>query len=227
MGDGDGPGGTRHVGGAGTVRVVLTGATGRAGSRILRELLARGHQIIAVVRDRGMFQPESGVAVALSNLSDSNQIAEIMRGADAVISAYGPPPDNTDELIEVTKRLIDAVAGSGMNRFLMVGGAGSLEVAPGVSLSDSGKLPPEWMGIAKSHEEALDVLRSCAIDWTCLSPAGFFEPGERTGKFRLGTDNLIVDGQGQSRISMEDYAIALVDELERPQHRRQRFSVGY
>jgi putative NADH-flavin reductase len=123
--------------------------------------------------------------------------------------------------------LVEATALSGVPRFLMVGGAGSLEVAPGVTLIASGHLPPEWMPIAVAHSQALDVLRASSINWTSLSPAGYFDPGERTGHFRLGTDNLIADSKGDSRISMEDYAIALVNELENPQHERARFSVGY
>ena len=109
----------------------------------------------------------------------------------------------------------------------MVGGAGSLEVAPGVTLIDSGYLPSEWLAIAKVHSKALEVLKASSVNWTNLSPAGYFDPGKRTGHFRLGKDNLITDEKGESRISMEDYAIAMVDELENRQHERSRFSVGY
>jgi putative NADH-flavin reductase len=109
----------------------------------------------------------------------------------------------------------------------MVGGAGSLEVAPGVQLVDSGHLPAEWKPIALAHREALNVLKASDLDWTSLCPAAYFEPGARTGVFRLGRDELIANERGESRISMEDFAIALVDELERPAHSRQRFSIGY
>ena len=105
--------------------------------------------------------------------------------------------------------------------------ASRLEVAPGLTLLDSGKLPPEWQPIATAHARALEVLRDSPVNWTSISPAAYFDPGERTGRFRLGTDDLIVDSRGDSRISMEDYAIALVDELEDPRHARGRFSVGY
>jgi putative NADH-flavin reductase len=209
------------------MNVVLYGASGRAGSRILKELVARGHRVLAVARNADAPKREDGVATVYDDLSDVGRTAEVVKGADAVISAYAPPQNATEELVAATRRLVEAIARSGVPRFLMVGGAGSLEVAPGVSLVDSGKLPPEWLPIALAHGGALDVLRSSTIDWTSLCPAAYFDPGERTGRFRLGTDNLVVDEQGNSRISMEDYAIAMVDELENPEHRKQRFSVGY
>ena len=182
---------------------------------------------MAIARDAAKLVPADGLVVGADDLSNAAKTAEVITGADAVISAYGPPLDKSDELVQVTKLLVEAVAQSGVPRLLMVGGAGSLEVAPGVSLIESGHLPPDWLPIARSHSVALDVLRSSKIDWTSLSPAAYFGPGERTGKFRLGSDNLISDEKGQSLISMEDYAIAIVDELENPRHRRQRFSVGY
>jgi putative NADH-flavin reductase len=207
------------------MKVILYGASGRSGSRILKELQARGHDVTAVVR-----HPESlpaGTRSLRDDLSDVDHIAQIIDGSDAVISAYMPPQDDTDQLVAVTERQIAAVRKAGNPRLIVVGGAASLEVAPGVTLLASGHLPPEWVPIAASHAKALDVLKASDINWTYFSPAGFFEPGERTGKFRLGDSSLIVDSQGQSRISMEDYAIALVDELEDPKHERARFTIGY
>jgi putative NADH-flavin reductase len=209
------------------MKVVLYGASGRAGSRILKELVARGHQVVAVTRDAAGSSVQPGVSSATDDLSDVSRTAEVVKGADAVVSAYAPPPDDTDQLVAVTGRLVEAIALSAVPRFVMIGGAGTLEVAPGLTLTDSGKLPPEWLPIAKSHGRALELLRASPIDWTCLCPAAYFDPGERTGKFRLGLEDLISDANQQSRISMEDYAIALVDELEHPQHLRQRFTVGY
>ncbi len=207
------------------MNVILYGATGKSGSRILNELNARGHKVTAVVKDPSKLP--AGVEGKQDDLSNVEKIAAILIGADAVVSAYGPPPDDTDQLIGVTERQIEAVKRAGNLRLIVVGGAGSLEVAPGVSLLASGHLPAPWAPIAVSHEKALKLLQASAIDWTYFSPAAFFEPGERTGKFRLGTTNLISDEKGQSRISMEDYAIALVDELEKPAHRRAQFTVGY
>ncbi|MCU1323571.1 MAG: NAD-dependent epimerase/dehydratase [Acidobacteriaceae bacterium] len=151
----------------------------------------------------------------------------IVQGADAVISAYAPPPDNTDAVVGATEVLIQAVAKSPKTRLIVVGGAGGLNVAPGVSLIDSGYLPEAYLPIAKSHVKAYELLKASSIDWTYFAPAGFFEPGERTGTFRLGKDDLIADASNNSRISMEDYAIALVDELEKPANHRQRFTIGY
>jgi uncharacterized protein len=209
------------------MKVVLFGASGKSGSRLLQELVSRGHQVTAAARDVGKLSASPAQAVKQDDLSDASHIANTIAGADAVISAYAPPADDTDQLIGVTRRQIDAVRRAGVDRLLVVGGAGGLEVSPGVSLIDSGHLPAPWLPIATSHVKALDVLRSSDVDWTYLAPAAYFEPGERKGAFRLGTNELITDAKGESRISMEDYAIALVDELEQGAHRRKRFSVGY
>lgn len=208
------------------MKIALCGATGKAGSRIMNELLTRGHQVLAIVRAPGASLPEA-VKEAVDDLSDAKHTAATIKGVDAFISAYAPPLNDPDELVHVTKRLVDATEQSGVPRFLMVGGAGSLEVAPGMTLIDSGKLPPEWLSIATAHSRALEVLRASQVNWTSLSPAAYFGPGARTGHFRLGTNNLIADGNGDSRISMEDYAIAMVDELQDPHHSRARFSIGY
>ena len=207
------------------MKVVLYGASGNAGSRILNELQSRGHDVTAAVRN-----PEklpAGTRSVRDDLSNIDRIAEIITGSDAVVSAYMPPPDDTDQLVAVTGRLIDAVRKAGNPRLIVVGGAASLEVAPGVTVLSSGHLPAPWIPIATSHAKALDLLKSSDISWTYFSPAGFFEPGQRTGKFRLGKDRLIADDKGDSRISFEDYAIALVDELEHPANICQRFTIGY
>jgi len=207
------------------MNVVLYGATGNAGARILKELISRGHRVTAVARD--ISKLPSTVTAKQDDLSNVDTIASIIQGADVVVSAYGPPQDKTDALLGVTERQIAAVKKAGNIRLVVVGGAGSLEVAPGVTLLASGHLPAQWIPIAASHDRALKMLQASDINWTYLSPAAFFEPGERTGKFRLGTNQLITDSKGDSRISLEDYAIALVDELERPAHERAHFTIGY
>ena len=209
------------------MHIALYGATGKSGSRILTELLSRGHQVTAVVRDPAKLAVRPGLTVVQGDVSSANGIALKIKGVDAVISAYGPPPDDTDQLLPVTEHFIEAAKEAGTPRFLVVGGAGSLEVAPGVTVIDSGHIPAEWLPIAVSHAKVLKLLQKSNINWTYFSPAGFFVPGERTGKFRLGTNQLIANEQGDSRISLEDYAIALVDELETPKHERARFTIGY
>jgi hypothetical protein len=208
------------------MNVVLYGATGKAGIRILTELLARNHNVTAVARNPVGLPPN--VKTVKDDLSDVNRIASLITGSDAVISAYAPPLGDTEQLLGVTERQIEAVRKAGKNiRLIVVGGAGSLEVAPGVTVLKSGHLPAEWVPIATSHQKALELLKKSDINWTCFSPAAFFGPGTRTGKFRLDTDKLVADAQGNSRISMEDYAIALVDELEKPAHQHARFTIGY
>jgi putative NADH-flavin reductase len=209
------------------MKIVLYGATGQSGSRILKELLSRGHTVTAVSRDVSKLPTTDGITKEKDDLSDVNRVAGIIKGADAVISAYAPPGENTDALIGVTRRLVEAVRKAGVSRLLVVGGAGGLEISPGVTLLDSGQLPEAWRPIASAHVRALALLRASDIDWTYIAPATFFQPGERTGAFRLGQDELISNDKGESRISMEDYAVALVDEIEKPTHRKQRFSVGY
>lgn len=217
------------------MKVVLYGATGKEGSRILAELLNRGHEVTAVTRHPEKLAPHTGLTVHKGNLSDPAAIAETIKDAAAVVSAYGPPPGKPEELTTVTKREIAAVQQVSQQasspehapRLIVVGGAGSLEVAPGKTLVTTPGFPAAWKPVAQAHEKALELLRKSSIDWTYLSPSAYLEPGQRTGKFRLGQDELLIAENGKSSISMEDYAVALVDELEQPQRRRQRFTVGY
>jgi putative NADH-flavin reductase len=209
------------------MKVALIGSTGRVGSRILTELASRGHRVTAIVRDPTILQVDWSLPVKADDLSDAEKTADAIRGADAVVSAYAPPRDDTDAIVGVTERQVQAVKRAGNPRLVVVGGAGGLKVAPGVTLLGSGLLPDAHLPIARSHMKALNVLAASDIDWTYLAPAAVFEPGERTGQFRLGKDELIANDRQESRISMEDYAVALVDELEKPAHRQQRFSVGY
>jgi putative NADH-flavin reductase len=207
------------------MKIVLFGASGNAGSRILRELQSRGHNVTAAVRNPEKLAP--GTQSVRHDLNDAGQTAQLIAGADVVVSAYAPPANDTDQLIGVTERLIEAVGKAGVPRLLAVGGAGSLEVAPGITLLASGHLPEAWIPIATSHAKAYERLSASQINWTYFSPAAFFEPGVRTGKFRVGTNALIADEKGDSRISFEDYAVALADELENPKHLRSQMSIGY
>lgn len=210
------------------MNVALYGATGKSGSRILKELISRGHRVTAIVRDPARLpQPGPGVSIKQDDLSDPKKIAAAINGAEAVISAYGPPQEDPEAIIGVTQRQIEAIGRGAKTRLLVVGGAGGLNVAPGAALADSKDFPESFQPIARAHIKAFELLKASTINWTYLAPAAYFVPGDRTGKFRLGKDELVTDAQQQSRISMEDYAIALVDELEKPTHLRQRFSVGY
>ena len=193
------------------MNIVLYGATGNSGGSILHELVSRGHRVTAVARNTSKLP--ATVTALQDDLSSVDKTASIITGADVVISAYAPPPDDPDALLAVTEREIQAVKNAGNARLIVVGGAGLLEVAPGVSLIASGHLPEQYLPIATAHQKALDLLKKSDVNWTYFSPAAFFVRGERTGKFRLGTTGLIVDAKGDSRISFDDYAIALVDEM--------------
>lgn len=207
------------------MKVVLYGATGNSGQRILRELINRGHDVTAVARNTSKLT--AAVKAEEDDLSNVDKITAVIAGTDVVVSAYAPPHDNTDALLGVTECQIAAVKKAGVYRLIVVGGAGLLEVAPGATLIASGYLPEAFLPIARSHERALGILKRSDVNWTYFSPAGFFEPGQRTGKFRLGTTNLIANEKGDSRISFEDYAVSLVDEIEKPAHERGQMSIGY
>ncbi|MFF4796761.1 NAD(P)-dependent oxidoreductase [Streptomyces sp. NPDC001276] len=207
------------------MHVILYGASGQIGRPVLDELRSRGHQVTAVVRNPDKL-PEN-IERVRDDLSSADRIAATITGADAVVSAYAPPRDDTDQLPRATERLITAVRRTGVPRLIVVGGCGSLEFSPGVTVLDSGHWPQELVPIAESHVKALDALRASDINWTYFSPPMEIEPGVRTGVFRLGGDSLIKDVQGNSRVSTQDYAVALVDELERPAHERSRFTIGY
>lgn len=213
------------------MKIVVVGASGMIGSRVTKELLSRGHQVIAVARNPEKIAAGAGVTAVKVDSNDSAEMEKILRGADAVVSAISPPQGGEQQVIPATRALLDAARKAAVKRIILVGGAASLFVAPGVTLLHSGHLPDQWKAIAKAHSDLLELLRTTDLgkdlDWTYFSPAGFIQPGERTGKFRLGKNDLVADGQGQSRISAEDYAVALVDELERPQHVRERFTIGY
>ena len=220
------------------MKIVLLAATGRAGRTILNELISRGHQVTAVARnlDKLPKQLPETVTLVRDDLSSVERIADLITGADAVVSAYGPPSSDprytsdtsyTDLLVSVTERMIAAVRKVGAPRLVVVGGCGSLEFSPGVTVLESGSWPAQYVPIATSHTKALAALRASEINWTYFSPPISITPGERTGRFRLGGDSLIKDAEGKSRVSFEDYAVALVNELEKPAHERSRFTIGY
>lgn len=213
--------------------VVLIGASGFVGTAILNELLSRGHKVTAVVRNpKKINVTNSNLEIVKTDVSDTNVMVEICKGKDAIISAYNPGwanPDIYEETLRNYPLILDAAKRSGAKRLLCVGEAGTLFCAPGLRVVDSGAIPDAIMGGVKSLGEFYlnTLMNEKAIDWIFFSPAGTLEPGKRTGKFRLGKDDLIVDENGISHISVEDYAVAMVDELENPKHHYERFTIGY
>lgn len=203
------------------MKVALIGASGFIGSRLLAELSARGHAVTAIVRNPEKVAALPGVTAVKGDVFDKDGLAKLVAGHDAVISAVHFTASDPQILLAAVKQ-------SGVKRYLVVGGAGSLEVAPGVKLFDTPEFSAVYLDEARKGGAFLDLLKQeQGLDWTFLSPSALIQPGERTGKFRLGTDQLLVDDKGNSAISAEDYAIALVDELEKPSHSRRRFTVGY
>jgi putative NADH-flavin reductase len=203
------------------MKIALIGATGFIGSRILDEALSRGHQVTAIVRNTEKVPARAGVAAARGDVFDEAGLARLIAGHDVVISAV-------HFLQSDAAKLLGAVRQSGVKRYLVVGGAGSLKIAPGQDLVDSPHFPPQYKDEAGKGRDFLNLLRGeTNLDWTFLSPAALIQPGTRTGKFRLGKDELVTDAAGESKISAEDYAVALLDEVEKPRHIRQRFTLAY
>lgn len=213
--------------------VVLIGASGFVGNAILNELLSRGHKVTAVVRNpKKINVTNSKLEIVKTDVSDTNVMVEICKGKEAIISAYNPGwanPDIYEETLRNYPLILEAAKRSGAKRLLCVGGAGTLFCAPGLRVVDSGAIPDAIMDGVKSLGEFYlnTLMNEKTIDWIFFSPAGTLESGKRTGKFRLGKDDLIVDGNGISHISVEDYAVAMVDELENPKHHYERFTIGY
>ncbi len=214
-------------------KTALIGASGFVGSAILNELLNRGYQVEALVRNpENVKVTAPGLTVKKVDVADTQALAEDLRGYDTVISAYNPGwtnPDIYNLTLQNYPRILEAAREAGVKRLLIVGGAGTLFCAPGLRVVDSGAIPAEIMGGVKSLGEFyLDTLTAeDSIDWVFFSPAGSLEPGAATGSYRLGKDDLIVDADGKSHITVGDYAKAMVDELETPAHHKGRFTIGY
>lgn len=203
------------------MKIALIGATGFIGSRLLAELTARRHKVTAIVRNPEKVPAGTGVTARRGDIFDRDGLAALLAGHDAVISSVHFSASDPQALLGAVKQ-------SGVTRYLVVGGAGSLEVAPGVRLFDTPEFPAIYLDEARKGGVYLDLLKAeTGLDWTFLSPSALIQPGERTGTFRLGTDQLLVDAAGNSAISAEDFAVAMIDELERPAHGRRRFTVGY
>jgi putative NADH-flavin reductase len=213
--------------------VLLIGASGFVGSAILNELLKRGHKVTAAVRNPDKIKTENkNLTKVKADVSEKERAIDLFKGFETVISAYNPGWQNPNiykDTLDVYPTILESAKEAGVKRLLMVGGAGTLFCAPGLRVVDSGTLPEEILPAVRALGEFyLDILtKEKDIEWVFFSPAGLIEPGKRTGKFRLGKDDLIVNEKGESKISVEDYAVAMVGELEKEEHHKERFTIGY
>lgn len=209
------------------MRIIIFGAAGSVGSRTAVEALSRGHEVTAVVRGRDRELPQ-GVTVKIGDAADPAQVAELTQGHDAAVSAVRASSGREHEQVEATDALLKGVAKSSV-RLLIVGGAATLRVPDSGSqvLDDPRYISEEWRAVAEaSAAQHRRCMEEQEADWTYLSPPAMLVPGVRTGKYRSGTDELLVDTEGVSRISVEDLAVAILDELEVPKHRRARFTAA-
>lgn len=203
------------------MKIALIGATGSVGSRIAAEALSRGHSVTGLVRHPEKAKAAEGLQFEGADLGKPEELAKLLQGHDAVVSSVRFLDFDAADLLT-------AMRASGVARLIVVGGAGSLKVPSGQLLVETPGFPDAYKAEAQAGARVLEVLRGTQdVDWTFISPSALFLPGERTGKFRLGRDELLADAQGKSHVSQEDYAIALVDELESHAHPRQRITVGY
>jgi len=213
------------------MRITVLGSTGNSGRRVVAEALSRGHEVTAVVRNSAGSNDLPATAKALvGDVGIVEDVVKVSAGQDVVISAIRPTPGQESDAISTTRSLMDGLAQTGV-RLLVVGGAATLTV-PGTGgkavIEDPNYLPISARHIGKASADQFEVcLAETRVDWAYLSPAAQFAPGERTGNYRLGTDELLVDAEGISKISMEDFAVVLLDEVELPRHHRTRFTAAY
>jgi putative NADH-flavin reductase len=212
-------------------RITVLGGTGYAGGHIVREAAARGHDVTSYSRSEPA-EPVEGVTYVTASVLDDEVLAQAVEGADVVFETISPRGEMAGKLEGVVARLMDLAARAGV-RLGVLGGAGSLRVAPdGPRLVDTGVMPEEVLPEVNTGIALLEALQNAPSElaWFYISPAGGFgayAPGEATGQYRVGSDVLLVDENGESRLSGEDLALAVVDEIERPAHDRQRFHVAY
>lgn len=214
------------------MKIAIIGASGNIGSRITHEALSRGHEVTAIMRNPDKFTMENeSLVVTKGDVFNVNDTAAKIEDHDAVVLSYTPgwgPGTAYQKYTEAAEAILAAAKIAGVKRVLCVGGAGSLYVAPGVQAVDTPEFPEDWREGASALRDALEVYKKeTELEWTFFSPAFMIGPGKRTGKYKLGTESPVFDEKGESTISYEDYAVAVLDELESPQHIRKRFTIGY
>lgn len=211
------------------MKLVIFGASGMIGRRITQEALDRGHNVTAAARHVDPFPlDDKRLSVIEGDVLNPLRVAAAVANQDAVLSAVGPSKgEDSSVIFRAARALITGCARVGTRRLVVVNGAGSLEVSPGVRLMDMPDFPPDWRAPALAHVQALGFHIESDLDWTAISPPALIEPGRRTGHYRIGTDKLLRDEKGESRISAEDYAVAFMDEVENPRYMRMRITVAY
>ena len=216
------------------MKVALIGATGFVGSSILKEALSRGHEVTAIARHPEKIKTQNNLTIVKGDVMDTDKLSETIKGNDVVVSAYNPGwtnPDIYNEFLKGSQSIQKAVKKSGVKRYIVNGGAGSLFVAPNVQLIDTPEFPDEFKPGAGAARDYLNILKNeNQLEWTFVSPAIEMNPGtphERKGTYRTGLDNPVFDSNNKSKISVEDLAVAVIDEVEHSKHIRVRFTVGY
>ena len=211
------------------MKLFLFGVTGNAGQAILQEALSRGHSVTAAARQTGFFHPVGKASVVTADALDAANLKDVIKGHDAVIVAVSGRKSGHDTVAKIASNLLSALPAAGVSRLLWVGGAGTLEVAPGVQLVDTPQFPAIYKEEALAQGAALQTLRASAttVNWTYVSPPAIIGAGGRTGTYRTGGDQLLADANGNSTITWIDYAVAIIDELERNAHPKKRITVAY
>lgn len=213
------------------MKLALIGASGFVGAAVLQEALDRGHQVSGIVRNPQQLPQHPALNALAGDAYNAEALAAQLKGHDAVIHAFNPGWGTADiraRFIQGSQAIIAATKQSAVPRLLVVGGAGSLYVAPGVQLIDTPDFPAEYKEGAEGARQTLNLLKAeTALGWSFISPPALLQPGARSGQFRLGGDQLLMNADAPASITVADLAVAILDELERPQHLRQRFTVGY
>jgi putative NADH-flavin reductase len=211
------------------MKIALFGGTGRIGKRIAAEALDRGHDVLAVVRNPATARLDDRVEYTAGDATHAPTVAKVVAGADVVVSAVGPRKAEPAVLVKAARNLLEGVAAAGVARLVVVGGSGTLQGAGGVALMDAPDADPEGRPLAEAHAEVLALLRAApaGLEWTYVSPPPVVEDGERTGTYRTGGDEVLVDDEGDSHITVADLAVAVVDEVERAAFAGRRMTVAY